>query len=88
MVTCRELLDLHLDAWVARELPPRRVRECEAHVAACTVCAEHVADYRAVVERLRAVRTTIAATPVPDDLVADILADVRSFAADGGSVAC
>lgn len=75
MVSCRELTQLYLDSWLSGELPPRRRRECAAHLDGCPDCARYVADYRRVVGLLQAPRVARAAKAhaVPEELVQAIL---------------
>jgi anti-sigma factor RsiW len=78
-VSCREFLSLFLDARLAGEIGHWRRTATTAHLGACAACRRYTADYRAVVDGLRALaRTTPAATPLPETLVQRVLAAARS----------
>jgi anti-sigma factor RsiW len=73
VISCRELSDLFLDAWVEGELPARRERDCRRHVARCTACAHHVRAYRATIRLVREDAPAVDASDLPEELVRSIL---------------
>ncbi|HEX5050694.1 MAG TPA: hypothetical protein VFZ65_02880 [Planctomycetota bacterium] len=74
MTSCREFLQLMLDGWLSRDLPRRRLRDCDDHVQSCAQCAAYVASYRATLAALREQRERAPVVQVPEDLVQAILA--------------
>jgi len=70
---CRKIIS-YLNAYVDGELPERRRRTVEAHLAVCESCRGRVEDIRGMDELFQG---TLPVPPVPDGLAARIMAEAR-----------
>ncbi|NOZ84888.1 MAG: hypothetical protein GXP49_01230 [Deltaproteobacteria bacterium] len=70
---CKKIISC-LNAYVDDELPERRRRTVEAHLAVCESCRGRVEDIRRMDELFRG---TLPVPPVPDGLTARIMAEAR-----------
>jgi anti-sigma factor RsiW len=61
MVSCQDFIE-GMYAFVAKELPPDRQKDFEAHLAGCERCARAVADYRRVIDLAR----QLPSLPLPE----------------------
>ncbi|HEY7424880.1 MAG TPA: zf-HC2 domain-containing protein [Gemmataceae bacterium] len=52
MLGCQDFI-AGMDAFVAKDLPPDRQAEYEAHLTVCKRCARAVADYQRVIDLAR-----------------------------------
>jgi anti-sigma factor RsiW len=74
-MTCREFIEVFLDAWLASELPPRRADACDHHAQTCGDCAAFVRSHRQLLGALRLERLAASeCKALPEDLVRSILA--------------
>ncbi len=70
---CRKIIP-YLNAYVDGEIPERRRRTVEAHLAACESCRERVEEIRETDELFQG---TLAVPPVPNGLAPRIMAEAR-----------
>jgi anti-sigma factor RsiW len=75
-VTCREVSDFLLE-YLSAELDPAVRTSFDAHLAHCAHCAAYLESYHATVRLARSLGRPLpdeAPEPVPEDLIAAILA--------------
>jgi len=70
---CRKIIS-HLNAYVDGELPERRRRTVEAHLAGCESCQKRFEEIRDLAELFEG---TLPVPPVPDGFAARIMAKAR-----------
>jgi anti-sigma factor RsiW len=73
-MTCREFIEVFLDAWLHGELPLRRADACDHHAQTCGDCAAYARRHRQLLDALRLERlASCECKAMPEDLVGSIL---------------
>jgi anti-sigma factor RsiW len=73
-MTCRDLIELHLAAYVAGTLSGDVVAGLERHLGGCAACVAYVNTYRRTVETVR----SVARVEMPSDLTVSLRATLRA----------
>ena len=72
-MTCQEVVEF-LRSYVANELSDAERTVFERHLRGCQECVAYIDSYRSTVRLAKSAKADDAATPVPEKLVAAILA--------------